>query len=465
MAAIVSCLAFSGLPQIGHAAGLGNITVFSLLGQPLRAEVEISATREELAGMKAQLASSGTFKQANVDYVKSLAGIKFSIDKRPNGQAMIKLKSDKPINEPFIDLLLELNWPTGHMMREYTFLLDPPELTAKKIVPVTPANLPSPQISSTASTATQALNQNPLDQPAGGLNSHEVKHGDSMRKIAGKTKPDGISLEQMLVGMWQANPKAFDGNNMNRLKVGQTLSIPDKAMLEAIASKDAGKIIAAQAADWNAYRQKLSTQAARGQAKEDVAQRDTAGRITAKVDDIAAPVTATNDQLKVSRTGAAGTNGGAQGKRSEEDRIAKERALQETNDRIASLEKNVASMQKLVEMKDQQLAALQTPMVAEPTTPITQPKPEQLASTAPAAAEPPLSTGGAAEMQLNQGAPKLGANLELTLPTLQEPLPEPSLAKRTLGNPLLLVVGALVVLLAFFFGYFLNTRRMGSQMA
>ena len=139
MAAIVSCLAFSGLPQIGHAAGLGNIAVFSLLGQPLRAEVEVSATREELAGMTAQLASSSTFKQANVDYVASLSGIKFSMDKRPNGQSIIKLKSDRPINEPFVDLLLELNWPSGRLLREYTFLLDPPELTTKTVAPVTPA--------------------------------------------------------------------------------------------------------------------------------------------------------------------------------------------------------------------------------------------------------------------------------------------------------------------------------------
>lgn len=466
MAAIVSCLVFSGLPQTGHAAGLGNITVHSLLGQPLRAEVEISATREELAGMKAQMASSSTFKQANVDYVKSLAGIKFSIDKNPDGQPRIKLKSDKPINEPFIDLLLELNWPNGHLMREYTFLLDPPELSAKKALPTSPVTLPPSPVSRTASAPTPASNPKPVDQPAEGLNSHAIKRGDSLQKIAGKTKPEGISLEQMLIGLWQANPNAFDGNNMNRLKAGQTLSIPDKATLEAATTKDARKIIAAHAADWNAYRQKLSAQVANAQAKEDVAQRDATGRITARVDDIAAPVSATNDQLKVSRTATPGANEGSQGKQTEEERIAKERALQESNERIASLEKNIANMQKLVEMKDQQLAALQTPMPAESTMPITPYKPDALVTVAPAPAEPPPAvTGSVAENPLNQALPKLVVNSEVTPPTPLEPVPEPSLVRQTLGNPLLWVLGALVVLVAFSAGYFLNTRRMGSQMA
>jgi len=485
MAAIVSCLAFSGLPQMGHAAGLGNIAVFSLLGQPLRAEVEVSATREELAGMTAQLASSSTFKQANVDYVASLSGIKFSMDKRPNGQSIIKLKSDRPINEPFVDLLLELNWPSGRLLREYTFLLDPPELTTKTVAPVTPAKAAKPpQISSASSPATRSssmiddeqrskaqaqakapeLNRKAQDQPAEERNSHAVKRGDSMQKIASATKPDGISLDQMLVGLWQANQQAFDGGNMNRLKVGQTLSIPDKATLEATSTKKARKMIAAQSADWNAYRQKLSTEAARGPAKEDVGQRDAAGKITAKVDDIAAPAAQSKDQLKVSRTGAAGANGGAKGKRSEEDLIARDKALQETNERIASLENNIAGMQKLIEMKDQQLAAFQKPTVTDPATPAAQLTPEQLASISPAAAGPAAPVAEkSAEGQLNPLEPKPVANPELKQLVPPAPVPEASLLDRLLGSPLILAACALLALLTLFAGYFLNKGRTGSQ--
>ncbi len=138
--ALASCLVLSGMPLIAQAAGLGKLVVLSPLGQPLRAEIEVSATREELADMKAQLASPETFKQAGVDYATSLLSIRFNLDKRPNGQSIIRLSSDKPINDPFIDMLLELNWPAGRLVREYTFLLDPPEAApAKAQVPVATA--------------------------------------------------------------------------------------------------------------------------------------------------------------------------------------------------------------------------------------------------------------------------------------------------------------------------------------
>ena len=149
--AVASSLALAAWPLTTEAAGLGKVNVFSALGQPLRAELEIFATREELSGMKAQLASPEAFRQAGVDYTATLSGITLSIDKRPNGQPIIRLSSAKPINDPFVDLLLELNWPTGRLLREYTFLLDPPEFSAKAaagagpviVRPVTAARQPA----------------------------------------------------------------------------------------------------------------------------------------------------------------------------------------------------------------------------------------------------------------------------------------------------------------------------------
>ena len=92
--AVASSLVLSGVPLAAHAAGLGRLVVFSALGQPLRAEIEVTATREELAGMKAQLASPETFKQAGLDYATALLNVRFSLDKRPNGQAVIRLTSE-----------------------------------------------------------------------------------------------------------------------------------------------------------------------------------------------------------------------------------------------------------------------------------------------------------------------------------------------------------------------------------
>ena len=130
--AVASCLSMT--PWVAEAAGLGRLTVLSSLGQPLRAEMEIAATKEELAAMTARLAPVEVFKQAGVDYSASLGELRFSVEKRSKGRAVVKVSSLKPVNEPFLDFLVELNWPSGRLVREYTFLLDPPEMAQGKAV-------------------------------------------------------------------------------------------------------------------------------------------------------------------------------------------------------------------------------------------------------------------------------------------------------------------------------------------
>lgn len=383
--AVASCLVLSGVPLAAQAAGLGKIVVFSALGQPLRAEIELSATREEISDMKAQLASPDAFKQAGLDYATTLLGIRFSLDKRANGQSVIRLSSDKPINDPFVDMLLELNWPAGRLVREYTFLLDPPEIVAKSSAasPVAPPSVKSATTSATpraaatidedvrskaiAKVRAQEPAQKPADQTADGQNSREVKRGDTLRKIASETRPEGVTLEQMLVGLLRANQDAFDGGNMNRLKAGKILSVPDKAALESVSAGEAKKIVVTQSSDWNAYRSKLAGVAAQSPAKEDASKQDAAGKITAKVEDKAAPAVESKDQLKVSKTDTSGAKSGAGSKRVEEEQIAKEKALKEANERMAALEKNVSDLQKLIELKNQNLAELQKQAAAKPT--------------------------------------------------------------------------------------------------
>ena len=116
--ALASCLILSGIPLAAQAAGLGKIVVLSSLGQPLRAEIDVLATRDEFSGMKAQLAPPDAFKQAGLDYATTLLSIRFKLDKRADGQPVLRLTSDRPINDPFVDMLLELNWPAGRLVRE-----------------------------------------------------------------------------------------------------------------------------------------------------------------------------------------------------------------------------------------------------------------------------------------------------------------------------------------------------------
>ncbi|MBK8743666.1 MAG: hypothetical protein IPM05_02650 [Propionivibrio sp.] len=410
--ALASCLVLSGVPLAAQAAGLGKIAVFSALGQPLRAEIDLTATRDELSGMKAQLAAPDAFKQAGLDYATTLLSIRFSLDKRANGQPVIRLTSDKPINDPFVDMLLELNWPAGRLVREYTFLLDPPEVAAKGFPPPAPA-MAKPALASKQPSGTHAAtpiddelrgkalarirnrgtSQKPAEQPVEGQNQREVKRGDTLHKIAGETKPEGVSLEQMLVGLFRANQEAFDGGNMNRLKAGRILVVPEKSTVEAVSTGEARKIVVAQSSDWNAYRAKLAGVAAKSTAGNDEAKQEATGKISAKVEDKATPAAEPKDQLKVSRTETATTKPGAgTNKRSEEDLIAKEKALKEANERLTALEKNVVDLQKLIELKNQNLAELQAQasakaMPAEAKKPAEESKPQSTpAETAPVAA-------------------------------------------------------------------------------
>ena len=280
-AAALAVASFMSLAPWGaEAAGIGKLTVLSGLGQPLRAELDIAANREELSGMTARLAPQEAFRQAGIDYASVLHDLRFALDQRPNGQAVVKVTSFKPVNEPFLDFLVELNWSTGRLVREYTFLLDPPDVAAAQSArsvadarvvetvrgggysperPARPVAAPRP-----APAPKQAAEPKKVVDAAGRL----VQPGDTLRKIAAETKYDSVSLEQMLVGLFQKNPDAFIGNNINRLKAGAILGLPEKSAVEAVTEAEAKKVYVTQAGEWNAYRQKLAAGTAKAPAKE-----------------------------------------------------------------------------------------------------------------------------------------------------------------------------------------------------
>ena len=121
------------LPTLALAAGLGKLSVLSSLGQPLKAEIEIvSLQRGEGDTLGARLAPSDVFRQANVDLNPALSSINFGVQRKESGQYVMTLTSAQAMNEPFVDMLVELNWANGRLVREYTFLLDPPEYAGPK---------------------------------------------------------------------------------------------------------------------------------------------------------------------------------------------------------------------------------------------------------------------------------------------------------------------------------------------
>lgn len=359
---VATALATIGFSSTVSAAGLGKIQVFSALGQPLKAEIEISASKEELSDMRAQMAAVDAFKQSGLDYVSTLSAIRFGITKKTDGRAVVTLSSERPINDPFIDLLLELNWASGRLVREYTFLLDPPEFNNKRVA-ASGANSRqsnSPVVSETASKRTASPRQgqaSPSQSSTSDEHSYRVKTGDTLHKIATETKYQGASVEQMLVGLFNSNKDAFEAGNMNRLKTGQILSVPDESTVKSTSAAEAHKIVMAQSSDWSGYRSKLAGAVAGAQVKADTGVQAAEGKISIKVQESNAADSNTKDQVKVSKT-IKGDAGGAS-KLSEEDALAKDKSLKEAGERIAMLEKNVAELQKLLELKNQSLADLQ----------------------------------------------------------------------------------------------------------
>lgn len=362
------------VPLMAHAAGLGKLSVTSALGQPLAAEIELfAADKAELDSLSASLASDQAFRDARVEFAPVLSSLRFAVEKRPDGKAVLRVTSSRPVNDPFIDMLVELNWASGRLVREYTMLLDPPGMaSAQAVAPVAvgPAQGPSartlaqPATPAPAAPSTAASRQ-PLPAPqAAAPDRVRVKRGDTLTGIASRVRPEGVSLEQTLLGLYRENTQAFDGN-MNRLKAGKTLKVPAAESVAAISQREAVRELRLQADDWRAYRQKLAGLASAAPEAQAVPGQASAGKITPKVEDRAKPADAQQDVLKLSKTtqataaDQAGETPSQQEtlRAEEEDATAREKALQESDQRVAMLEKQIQDMQELVEMKEKAQAA------------------------------------------------------------------------------------------------------------
>ncbi|MCX9155133.1 LysM peptidoglycan-binding domain-containing protein [Niveibacterium sp. 24ML] len=333
--------------------------------------------------MSARLASPEAFRRANIEYAPQLTGLRLTVEKRGSG-AIVKVTSDRAFSEPFVDMLLELNWTGGRLLREYTFLLDPVDEGGKAAVqqvapPVTRQLEPKPTSSkrkerdaAAAPQAEQAAKAPAVPakpkEPFSGT-EYTVKAGDSLTAIAARTKAADVSLEQMLAALYSANPTAFAAGDINRLRTGDVLKVPEAAAAKEVAPADARKILSAPSANFGAYRQKAGAAVAEGAEKEIATKQSASGKVTPKVED-AAKAQDSKDKLKISKSQVAKDTAAVDPKVAgrvqalEEDLVARERALKEANERVAALEKNVKDLQKLVDLKNQNLADLQKQAVA-----------------------------------------------------------------------------------------------------
>lgn len=413
------------VPLMAHAAGLGKLSITSALGQPLAAEIELfAADKAELDSLSANLASDQAFRDARVEFAPVLSSLRFSVEKKPDGRAVLKVTSSRPVTDPFIDMLVELNWASGRLVREYTVLLDPPGMgSAQTVAPVAvrPAQAPAPVAKAAPAVAQPAQAQTPAAPKAPAPTTERkpapapqaatpdrvmVKRGDTLSAIASRVRPEGVSLEQTLLSLYRENTQAFDGN-VNRLKAGKTLNVPSAETVAAIPQQEAVRELKLQAEDWRAYRQKLAAAVSAAPEAQPAPGQAASGKITPKVEDRAKPAPeAQKDVLKLSKVTpppAAATKAdetrALQDKlrAQEEDATAREKALQESGQRVAMLEKQIQDLQKLADMKEKaqngaEAPAAPAPEAAAPSpVPEAAPKPKPKPVPAPAVAAPPAS--------------------------------------------------------------------------
>lgn len=535
-----STLAFTALGLLlaqpaAYAAGFGQLRVQSNLGQPLQAEIDISGvSADEADGLTVKLASPDAYARAGLTYLPAVSSLRLQVERRPNGSYVARVRSTQPLSEPFVDILVDMTWSSGKVSRAYTFLLDPAgakpsnqtfspttvvQAGTPDAAPAAAAPTPSAAPVSGTASAPSPVAASPAPRPqakapaprphraaaratADGTGTYTVQRGDNLSAIANEASQgqDAVSLDQMLVALYRNNPNAFVGGNMNRLKAGAVLKVPSQQDAQSVAPREARREVVARTQGFAAYRGRLATAAA-GRSVEAGSGREQSGNVTARVQEQAAPATGPRDELKLSKPDRGNQAAAAA---AAEATIAKERQIKEAEARLAQLEKNVNDMQRLVELKNAEIAKLAqaraqkdaandgatapsaAPAVvpagtakADAATAAATPAPAEAgasASAAAAATAVPLAGSPASAASATAGASSPSANAADTavaaarpaaasapaakrppVVTQPQPVAQPSFVDDLLANPMLLPGGGL--LLALLGGYAIYRRR------
>jgi pilus assembly protein FimV len=440
VALAASCL----LAGPAWSLGLGRLTVQSALGESLRAEIDVtSISPEEASTLQLRVAGPDVYRTAGIDYNAVLPSAQVTLVRRNDGRSVLRVTSDRAVVEPFLDVILEVNWASGRLVRAYTLLLDPPRPAAPAMAaaptppvaapaprPAAPAAAPVPApaaVPAPARAPAVAAAPAPAPAPAPAAAARpgsapaervRVESGDTLSRIASRVRPDGVSLDQMLVSLFRANPQAFMGENMNRLKAGAVLDLPAESASSQIDASEARRVIVAQSADFDAYRQRLAGNVAPAPAAEAPARQAT-GTVQARVDDRkqAAPAP---DQLKLSQ--------GSMQASAPEAADSSRTQQRDAAARVAELARNVEELKRL---QSDTASAAPAPAVAAASAPV--------AEAAPAVT-PPAPTASRPVAAAPRPAPV--------------PEPAPSLIDTLLENPLVLPGAGVLVLLLLGFGLY-----------
>jgi pilus assembly protein FimV len=406
------------VPTTGFTLGLGEIEVNSALNQRLNAEIELlSTTPEDTENIIVKLASRKEFSRAGLDRPYLLNDLRFKSE-IIDGVAHIKVSSGSPIREPFINFLIEIDWPNGHLLREYTVLLDPPVFmtqTAKttsvqstdnsdfrpttsastNISPVvaapivTSASRPTEQAQPTPVKAAAPVSSEPTFIPAPvaqqqtptkqSVASYRVKSGDTAWKLADAMRPNqNISVPQMLMAMLRANPESFINGNINGLKRGYIIRTPDAAQIAAISKQDARAMVSEHGALWRQYQQSKSG----GQSASSKTADSKLAQTESSTNSTSAAMGKDNAHLAIVAGAGTSTAGGkdpanmsAEELRAElalsRERVETERVEKEAlRNRVGLLEQRAVKTEGMLSIEDEELSAVQslnTPVAESPS--------------------------------------------------------------------------------------------------
>jgi len=449
------------------ALALGRVNVQSALGEPLRAEIDLpQITTVEADSLAVELASPEVFRAQGMEYSPAVHNVRVRIGNRPDGSLVLLLSSDRPVNEPFVDLVIDASSSSGNITRSYTMLFDPPNIPRSEAAVNTPARIgggggniaygvippatsqPAPIASAPLASSSSSSSPPPLqadiasDFPGDQVS---VQAGDTAGRIARAHKPTTVSLDQMLVAMVRANPHAFTKGNVNRLRAGVVLQMPSEAEALATPAVEARKLIAVQSRDFNAYRQSLAGNAP--VAKITPSGRTDSGSIETKVTE-SKPAPKSPDRLTLDTpSNNADTAAKIAENKQKEEEANRLKELQRNIDELNTIEgattapDSTASTETTVPdfgLEVTPPAGLATEL-EPPPEPVSTPKPEPEPAPAPPPPPPPP----------RRPAPPL------------PPPPEPSLVDSLTEDPLM-AGGALAVVLGLlgFAGWrFMQKRR------
>ncbi len=237
---------------------LGYIKLNSYINQPLSAQIGVLPDQAgELGEVRIGLASEDEYEKAGIERRTPPGLIRFTLVMGKDGIPAIEVTSRDPIKEPLLDFILEVAWPQGHLMREYTVFLDPPAASQGASPP---AAAPAHEAESGQATAQQmtALETSSPVIPTRPIEPRLTRdtYGPTMRPdtlwtIAKAVRPDrSVSIQQVMLAMVKKNPEAFYGNNVNELKAGYVLRIPEKDLINQVSEVDADRKVTSQYRQW-----------------------------------------------------------------------------------------------------------------------------------------------------------------------------------------------------------------------